>query len=304
MPSVDPKLLSRPAYTIWVNGSAGSGKTRLALGFNKVFAITFDPTGLDIVYEPENAKLRENLVWHCSLNGIPLNTVFKATEEPGEDSLYGCIALARKLAAEGTIETVLLDGFTYLATLKWDHICQDEQIETKRGGLDTQKMYSRLSVYLNQFVLQNLLPLATRHHLNVIVSCHVQRESKAQVEGISNPGDPGFEKTKRQVNLESDLSPQVIGGFRSTVEGLPSALIYLEHKVEIDADGKEILNYYAYCKKTFVKSLDSQVSSKNRYGLPAVLKLTNASFFKTLLSKLPKSEDVDGNEKPPANTAK
>jgi hypothetical protein len=288
---------TKPNYSIWLNGPAGSGKTRAALGFPKVFAITFDPTGLDIAFEPDNAALRANVVWHCPLNGLALSTIFQVTEQPSEDSLYGALALARKLATEGKIETVLIDGFTYLATLKWDHICQDEQIETKKGGLDTQKMYGRLSVYLNQFVLQNLMPLATRSNLNVIVTCHVQRESKQAVEGITNPSDPGFDRTKRQVNLESDLNPQVIGGFRQTVEGLPSALIYLDHKVEVatDADvkagrakqaGDEILNYYAYCRKTFVRSLDSQVNAKNRYGLPAILKLTNANFYKTLISKL------------------
>lgn len=287
MPSAN--INSRPNYTLWLNGPAGSGKTRAALGFPKVMAVTFDPTGLDIIYEPENVGLRENLVWHCPLNGIELSTVFKVTQEPAEDSLYGALALARKLAKEGKVETLLLDGFTYLASLKWDHICQDEQIETKRGGLDTQKMYGRLGVYLNQFVLSNLLPLATRNGLNVIVTCHIQRESKAQVEGITNPSDPGYEKTKRQVNLESDLNPQVIGGFRQAIEGLPSALIYLEHRVEADGDGKEVLNYYAYCRKTFVKSLDSQVGAKNRYGLPTTLKLTNANLYRTLLSKLPQS---------------
>jgi hypothetical protein len=297
MPSASAE--SKPSYSIWLNGPAGSGKTRAALGFPKVFAITFDPTGLDIIYEPDNAKLRENLVWHCSMNGLPLNEVFKVTETPEEGSLYGAIALARKMKAEGKIETVLLDGFTYLANLKWDHICQDEQIETKRGGLDTQKMYGRLSVYLNQFVLQNLMPLATRSGLNVIVTCHVQRESKSVVDGISNPNDPGYERTKRAVNLESDLNPQVIGGFRQTVEGLPSALIYLDHRVEADAEGKEVLNYYAYCRRTFVKSLDSQVNAKNRYGLSTVLKLTNANFYRTLLSKLPKPDSTTSTDVQP-----
>lgn len=300
MPSV--KSETRPHYTVWLNGPAGSGKTRAALGFPKVFAVTFDPTGLDIIYEPENEKIKDNLVWHVPLTGLPLSTMFKVTEEPDEESLYGALALARQMAVKGQIETVLIDGFTYLANLKWDHICQDEAIETKKGGLDTQKMYGRLSLYLNQFVLSNLLPLATRSHLNVIVTCHVQRESKQTVEGVSNPGDPNYERTKRQVNLESDLNPQVLGGFRQTVEGLPSALIYLDHKVEADAEGKEVLNYYAYCRKTFVKSLDSQVNAKNRYGLPTILKLTNANFYRTLLSKLPKPPEANGGQ-PPTKSA-
>lgn len=292
MPSVSQR--TKPNYTIWLNGPAGSGKTRAALGFPKVFAITFDPTGLDIIYEPENEKIAANLVWQCSMTGLPLSQVFAVTDKPDEGSLYGALALAKQMAAKGEIETLLLDGFTYLASLKWDHICQDEQIETKKGGLDTQKMYGRLGVYLNQFVLSNLLPVAIRHNLNVVVTCHVQRESKSAVEGVSNPSDPGYERTKRQVNLESDLNPQVIGGFRQAIEGLPSALIYLNHQVETDKDGKEVLNYYAYCRRTFSKGFDSQINSKNRYGLPTVLKLTGASFYKTLISKLPQlSSDTE-----------
>ena len=283
MPSFNRE--SRPAYSVWINGPAGSGKTRSALGFPKVMAVTFDPTGLDIVYQPENEALKDNLVWHCPMTA-PLSELFAFTEEPDEESLYGALALARQLKKEGKVETILIDGFTYLASLKWDHICQDEQIETKKGGLDTQKMYGRLGVYLNQFVLSNLLKLATRDKLNVIVTCHVQRESKSTVEGITNPSDPGYERTKRQVNLESDLNPQVVGGFRQAVDGLPSAVIYLETKVEADKEGKEILNYYAYCRKTFAKGYDSELNAKNRYGLPTVLKLTNASLYKTLLSKL------------------
>lgn len=293
---------SRPAYSVWINGPAGSGKTRAALGFPRVFAVTFDPTGLDIVYEPENVNLKDNLVWHCPMVA-PLSEMFAFTESPDENSLYGSLALARQMAKKGEIETVLIDGFTYLANLKWDHICQDEQIETKKGGLDTQKMYGRLSVYLNQFVLSNLLKLATRDHLNVLVTCHVQRESKSTVEGVGNPNDPGFERSKRQVNLESDLNPQVLGGFRQTVDGLPSAVIYLDTQVE-QKDSKEILNYYAYCRKTFAKGFDSQLNAKNRYGLPTVLKLTNANLYRTLLSKLPNGAQPTANAEPTAKGAK
>lgn len=292
MPAFDQN--TQPTYTVWLNGPAGSGKTRAALGFPKVLAVTFDPTGLDIVHEPENLKLRENLVWICPMNGLSLTDIFAYTEEPNEGSLYGAIALAKKLKKEGKVDTILLDGFTYLAAMKWDQICQDEAIETRKGGLDTQRMYGRLGTYLSQLCLQNFLPLAPRFGLNALVTCHVQRESKNHVEGVEDEKNPAYATSKRQVNLKSDLSPQVLGSFRQQVEGLPSAVLYMDSQLEPDKDNKETLQYYAYCKKTFVPSLDSEVAAKNRLGLPARLKLTNASLYKTLLSKSPAAVTAKG----------
>lgn len=284
--------MTKPRYAIVFVGPPGSGKTRCCLSFPKVMAITFDPVGLEIIFDPANEKLRENLVYQVPLNGIPLDEVFKVTEEPNETSLYGAIALAKKLKAEGVIESVLLDGTSYLADLKQEHVADDS---------DTFAMYRKLGGYLSQFFLQNFLPLATRHGLNVLMTVHLQRESKNTVEGISDPSSKLYGTSKALINQKSDLSAQIVGGFRQKISGMPSAVIYLSHRLDAATEddvkkgratsaGAEVLNYYAYCQKTFVKEWDSEVDAKNRYGLGPRLKMTGGNFFKTLQSKLSKSE--------------
>lgn len=309
MPEVNrDKFLSPTGITCWINGPAGSGKTRLGMGFPDVLAVTFDPTGLDVLKEPENQPLLDNLRWHVPLNGIDLKKVFQFTETAGEDGVYAAIALAKQLGPRGEnkIKTVLLDGFTYLAQLKWTQICEakgvdptsKEQMDRKEA--DQRSWYDALGAYLDHLVLQNLLPLATRHDLNVVITCHVQRESDNTVKGIQVARTPTMmeqqAQSKRQVNLDSDLSAQVLGSFRQRIDGLPSATIYLEHKLDTATEddvkarratavGAEILRYYAYCKMTRSQSLDTVIKAKNRYGL-GTLNLTNASFYKTLLKRI------------------
>lgn len=280
-----------PAITLWVNGPEGSGKTRLALGFPDVFAVTFDPTGLDMLSDPDNASLRGNLKWHVPMNGLPLQSVFQFTEEPGETGIYAAVALAKQLAAEGKIKTFLLDGFTYLASLKWTQICEANGVDMtqkealNRKDVNQRHWYDALGSYLDHLILQNVLPLSTRHGLHVVITCHVQRESENIVKGLQDAKNPDLERqSKRLVNLNSDLSPQVVGSFRQRIGGLPSAMIYLEHRLTED-NGKEAIQYLAYCKLTHSTSLDSDIKAKNRFGL-GTLNLTNASFYKTLMKKI------------------
>lgn len=294
MPEITENHFKRTnGMTFWINGPEGSGKTRLALGFPDVMAVTFDPTGLDVLDDPDNAHLRSNLRWHVPMNGLPLNSVFQFTEQPAESGIYAAVALARQLAEAGKVKTFLLDGFTYLSQLKWTQICEANGIDptskeaVNKKSVDSRQMYDALGSYLDHLILQNVFPLATRHGLNVIVTCHVQRESENTIKGVQDNRNPDLERqSKRLINLESDLSPQVVGGFRQRIGGLPSAMIYLEHKLEQDQSGKEVINYYAYCKMTRSVSLDTTIKSKNRYGLPAVLRLTDASFYKTLMKKI------------------
>lgn len=312
MPEVNRnQFLSPTGITCWINGPAGSGKTRLGMGFPDVLAITFDPTGLDVLKEPENQSLLDNLRWHVPLNGIELSKVFQFSEESGEDGIYPAIALARKLGPRGEkkIRTVLVDGFTYLAQLKWTQICQAKGVDpTSKEQMDKREAdqrawYDALGSYLDHLVLQNLLPLATRHDLNVVITCHIQRESDNTIKGMQGSRNVELAaQSKRQVNLDSDLSAQVVGGFRQRIDGLPSATIYLEHKLgeATEADvkanrasklGQEVLRYYAYCKMTRSESLDTVIKAKNRYGL-GTLNLTGASFYKTLLKKIEESRNA------------
>lgn len=289
--------MTRPQYVIIFVGPEGSGKTRCALSFPRIFAITFDPVGLEIIYDPANAKLKDNLVWTVPLNGIPIADVFTYTDDPGETSLYGAVALAKKMRTEDKIDTILLDGGTYFADLKQDHVADDR---------DTRAMYRQLGSFLNQFYLQNFIPLATRYGLNVITTLHLQRESHDAVEGIQDASRKEYGASKSLLNANCDISPQVVGGFRQKISGMPSAVIYLSHRLETAtakdveaakkdgreiAEGSEILNYYAYCQKTYVSEWKSECNAKNRYGLGPRIKMTNGNFYKTLLNKLPKSSD-------------
>ena len=304
MPFVDKSEFLKPSgLTVWLNGGAGSGKTLQAMTFPKILACTADPTGLDVIKQPENQKYIDNLVMHVPLNGIPLNEVFQFTEEPSERSLYGALALARKLGplGEKKIETVVVDGFNYIASLKWTQICESkgvvwtEKQTMDRKDSDQRSWYDALGSYLDHFVLQNLLPLATRDRLNIVVTSHVQRESKNTVEGIQMARTPtAMEQQaagKRQVNLDSDLSPQVLGSFRQRIAGLPSAMIYLEDRLEHDKDGKETVQYYAYCRRTRSESLDTVILAKNRFGL-GTLRLTNGNLYKTIVKKIEDSRNA------------
>lgn len=310
MPFVNKEEFLKPnGLSIWLNGGAGSGKTLQGMTFPKVMAITFDPTGLDSLKQPENQKYIENLVVHVPLNGIPLQEVFQFTEEPGERGIYGAIALAKKLGplGEKKIETVFLDGFNYLATLKWTQICESKGVVwTEKQSMDRKESdqrgwYDALGSYLDHLVLQNLLPLATRDRLNVVVSSHVQRESKNTIEGIQIARNPTAmeqqAQSKRQVNLDSDLSPQVLGSFRQRIAGLPSAMIYLEDRLEQDAQGKEVVQYYAYCRRTRSESLDTVILAKNRFGL-GTLRLTNGNLYRTILHKIANAAQSSAESKP------
>jgi hypothetical protein len=298
MPFVNKEDFLKPnGLTVWLNGGAGSGKTLQGMTFPKVLMISFDPTGTDVLRQPENQKYIENLVMHVPLNGVPLNEVFQYTETPSERGVYGALALARELGPMGKkqIETVFLDGFNYLASLKWTQICESKGVVwTEKQGMDRKdgdqrSWYDALGSYLDHLVLQNLLPLATRDRLNVVVSSHLQRESDNTVKGIQLARTPTAmeqqAQSKRQVNLDSDLSPQVLGSFRQRIAGLPSAMIYLEDRLERDAEGKEIIQYYAYCRRTRSESLDTVILAKNRFGL-GTLRLTNGNLYKTILAKI------------------
>lgn len=316
MPFVNREEFLKPnGLTIWLNGGAGSGKTLQGMTFPKVFIITFDPTGTDVLRQPENQKYIDNLVVHVPLNGIPLQEVFQFTEEPSERSIYGALAYARKLGplGEKKIETVFLDGFNYLATLKWTQICESkgvvwtEKQTMDRKEADQRSWYDALGSYLDHLVLQNLLPLATRDRLNVVVSSHVQRESENTVKGIqvarSATALEQQAQSKRQVNLDSDLSPQVLGSFRQRIAGLPSAMIYLEDRLEQDADGKEIVQYYAYCRRTRSESLDTVILAKNRFGL-GTLRLTNGNLYKTIIHKIANAAQPQPESKPSTTETK
>ena len=312
----------KPAYHIWFLGPSGSGKTTAAISFPRICSIEFDPTGMDVIYDPSSraSQFAKNLVWRIPMAGVDPKSMFTVTDKPSETSLYGAVALAVDLHAKGQIDTLLLDGYTYMANAKWNHIFkdEDEQIWTKGRSLDTQKMYGRLGQWLSEFTLGTLGALAAREQMNVIITCHIQREGKSTIEGTEVPGDAA-RSMKRLVDLESDMAPQIVGGFRQLFDGIPSAKIYLDHwqdkrpkvvnKAQVkDAEGHPVMEEFeyhiAYCRKQPVARWDTVIKAGNRLGLPYAMNITDKSFYAVLLGKLKETQDRADEEKAKADAAK
>lgn len=294
MPSADEFRSKHPSFTLLVNGQPGSGKTTLAMSFPKVYVIGCDPAGLDILHQKENIKLLDNLIWYEYLHNESepeLKRLFQSEKVTGEDrwSLFGCLAHAKELAKAGEINTILLDNVNYLVDMKWQHICEYEEVRSNHSGnLDQQAMYRNLGLWCNRFFASELMTMATRQGLNVVMTSHLRRESPEAIEGTNAQGQ---QVRAAKIDKSSDLAPQIEGGFRNKIEGLVGASIYLEHK-ELKRKGTDerVLQYLAICKKT--NALDTTVLAKNRYGLPNVVNVTNKSFYEILMSNMAQKEGI------------
>lgn len=261
------ELLKGPAaVTLLLNGHFGAGKTRAAMTFEKVYAIGFDPSGLDILKQKGLSELAANLVWYEYVNPMSddeLRDAYRTTPKEGKRGvIYQLLDHIKEMASKGEVKTVLLDGTTYFADLRWRLINIDEVMKSeKTGNVDTQAMYRNLGIWLQTFFARDLLPLATRHGLNVVCTCHLKRESEEQVSGT--------DKKAGKINKMSDIAPMIEGGFRNKVEGLFGASIYLERK--LDSSGK--VSYLAHAGMK--QALSSIVEGKNRYGLPPTMDITD-----------------------------
>lgn len=280
MPSGTELLTVIPRITSLLIGPFSSGKTRNAITFPKCYVVTCDPAGIDIVHEAENIELAKNVIWYETLRNASesdLKLLFKENATSSErQSIYGCLAHAKEMASKGEIETFVFDGFTYFVDMRWQYVCEYEEARSSASGnLDTQAMYRNLGLYMQRFVASDLLTLSTRSGLNLIVTCHLKRESREVIEGS--------EKTKSRAKKlvgESDIAPMLEGGFRNKIEGLFGAHIYLDNKLQ--SDGK--IKYVAYCEKSI--GFGTVVLAGNNYGLPPQLDVTNKSFYDVVMSNI------------------
>ena len=278
MPDRSTFLQNRPAFTILLNGYFGSGKTLQALSFPKSYVISCDPAGLETVRQPKNKKFLDNMVWYEDLhneNEADLKRLFRENAKADErDSVYGCLAHARELAAKGEVETLVVDGLTYLCDMKWQAICEFEEVRSgNTGARDSQSMYRNLGLSLQRFIASDLMTMATRSGLNVILTCHLKRESEEAVQG-------GAAKNRaRKVLLNSDISPMIEGGTRNKIEGMVGASLYLDKSLK---DG--IITYVAICD--LARAFGTLVPGKNRWGLPAILPLNNQTLYEALMTSL------------------
>lgn len=295
MPNKDDFIQRRPALTLNISGFFGTGKTLQSLSFPKCYVISCDPAGLETIRQPVNAKFLANLIWYEELHNHQkeeLKEMFRESAGSSQrGSIYGCIAHAKELAASGEIETLIIDGFTYFVDMKWRQINEYEVAKSvNTGNIDTQAMYRNLGLYLHRFVASDLMTVATRNHLNVILTTHLKRESEEQVHGNAN-----VKNRAKKVMTNSDLAAQIEGGFRNKLSGLVGGDLYLEKTLK---DGK--VQYDALCDMT--RGYGGIVNAKNRFGLPARLNLNEKSLYEAIMEalKIKREQDVNkqGQAKP------
>lgn len=267
MPSGQEFLAKEPIYILLVNGPPDAGKTDLALTFPANYVIACDPVGLEFLKlkRQRSVELAKNLVHLEEFNSeqsSELKDAFKRTDKPDDrTSIYGILAHAKQMAKEGKIKTITLDGLTFFMQMKWAQIKANPANDSNKFAA-----FDALSIFLNEFIRADFLTMATRLRLNVVMTCHIQRESDEAME--------------RKTVKDSDIAPRIIGSFRDTIDGLPGAVVYLEHKVGKDKDGQPSLTYWAYCQKT--PAMQTIIQAKNKYGLPAKIDITNKSFYDIL----------------------
>jgi len=229
------------------NGQTGTGKTFFAMTHPKFAYLGTEPNGLDTA--KSNPFLMDNLVWADEFLNSTTEDV-KVTFE----RLDKAIDQAHKDQAEGKVETLVLDNFTYLSENRWIYINKYEAIRTSSGALDTRGMYGTLGRWLYNFTITKILTFKG----NVVVTAHVQTE--------------GDEAMENKVDKSMTLSPAILGGFRHMVGGMFSASIYLDKK----RIGDNKYMYLARCQK------GANFEAKNRYNLPEIVE--NVSYQEIIKS--------------------
>lgn len=256
-------------YFIGLVGEPGSGKTRQSISFPKCYFVEVGDTyGLKTVLEdPKNAALRNNLVQHVAISiedKKEAKEVFRVTDKPTDlDSIFGVMAHVKQLAKEKAIETLVLDGASFLFDFKGAEIGKGSG--TSEG--DRWTYFRQLKNDLTWFVNANVMPLVSRHNISVVLNLHVQRESE--------------EAKQKLTSQNMDWSPRVEGSFRQSVSALPRAMIYLHQKVEM-AGQEQRVKFFAYCQRVKVPHV-GLIPAKNSYNLPPVLDITDKLLYGELL---------------------
>lgn len=259
-------------FFIGLCAEAGAGKTRQAITFPRNYFIEVgDVYGLKtILSDPKNEKLRANLVEHVAIDiedRKEAKEIFAPTSDPKRlDSIYGVLAHVKQMANDKAIDTVTLDGSSFLFDFKG--------AEVGKGAGNTEgdrwSYYRQLKEGLTWFVNSNVMPLVSRYKLNVIISFHVQRESD--------------EAKAKATTRDIDWSPRIEGSFRQNMVALPRAMIYLHQSVEVRGQEQKI-KYSAYCSRIKVPHVGI-IPAKNSYGLPPMLDITDKNLYEILVQTM------------------
>lgn len=276
MPDAAQFFAEPTRYLIVLAGEPGSGKTRAAVSFPAFYAICCDPRGLDVIKEPASAEFRQNMVaydYFALETQAQANDLFKqGVKADNTVSIYGAIERVKAMAKEGKLQTVIIDGLSYLADFLEIKLTQDNSGTTES---DKWAYYRQLKNDLTRFIQSQVWTL-TRYGLHVVVTVHIQRESE--------------EAQKKRADSEAEIQPRIAGGFRAALAGMPRAMIYLDQREKTEskpgANGQparteRTVNYYAYCKRVKIGKM-GVIPAKNNYGLPPVVNITGKSFYDVL----------------------
>lgn len=272
MPNAEQFFAEKLCYFTGLAGEPGSGKTRQAVTFPKFYGISIgDSYGIKTVLDdPLNKQFRNNLVWHEGLDlavKSEAKEIFRITEDPKQrTSLYGCLAHVRELKKDNAIESVILDGMSFLSDFKGAEL-------SKPGASsdgDKWAYYRQLKADLIWLTNTAIMPLVSRHGLNVVLTMHIQRQD---------------DDTKaKQASQDVDLQPRIEGSYRTALSGIPRAMIYLHQHLETKGT-ETVLKYLAFCSKTKASRL-GVIPAKNDYGLPPMIDVTGKNLYDLLVQSM------------------
>jgi hypothetical protein len=272
MPNAEEFLADPLRFFIGLVAEPGAGKTRQSISFPKNYFVSIgDSYGLRTILEdPKNAPLRKNLVWHQAVDledKKDAKEIFRVTEKPDDrGSIFGILAHVKQMAKEDAIETVTLDGMSFISDYKGAELAKGAGTSES----DRWSYYRQLKHDLTWFVNSNVMPLVTRHKLNVIITAHVQRIDE--------------DEKQKQTSRDADMAPRIEGSFRASLAGLPRAMIYLHQGVEMKG-AEQVVKYRAFCQKVKVPHV-GLVPAKNSYSLPPVLDVTDKFLYDILLQSM------------------
>jgi len=216
-------------------GESGSGKTHLAATYPKCFFVITEPNSEETwMNKPE---LKANVVGFEHF--IPDKENFKGLFA----NLLKEIALAKKMYADGEVETLVIDNLTYLIHNRWLWLNEFDMRYGKSGEIDVQKMYGTLRSWGYDFLLKEVISFPG----HVVCNVHEMLESDDAME-------KKIDKTMTNV-------PNIIGGLRNEVDGLFSNVFYLS-KLPL---GK---GQYKYMCRT---NKGNGRLAKNRFNLPEII---------------------------------
>ena len=226
-------------------GPPGSGKTHFASTCPKSYILTFSRGEEDtFLVKPELCK---NIVGY---------DVFVPNDDKGTKVLFGDVykdvengtihkALedAKKMYAEGKIETLVIDTVTFLVDYMWVYINSYCKKVSYNGELDTRGMYGDLNTKLIRLIGLNICSFPG----NLVLTSHEMLES-----------DDAMEK---KPDKSSPVVASILGGFRNKVEGMFSNVLYLT-KIRNSNDS------YSYKART---NKGNGKNAKSRLPLPEVI---------------------------------